>query len=98
MKTQATTAMNDELLAICKLRGLTEEDLDELVIDASLAKALPGINEEEQPSQQEGLFTDAESRASSINNGGLDEQIAFLAAHHEFVEIKRILQELEHDS
>jgi hypothetical protein len=90
--------MNNELLAICKQRGLTEEDLDELVYEAATAQAIPTVNEAETANGQEDILDDAEKKASRINNGGLDDQVAFLLAQNGFAETRKLLEEVEHEA
>jgi hypothetical protein len=61
--------------------SIGEADLDEMVHEAVMAGSVPALNEEVEPSGQEEVLLSSESRASSINNGGLIEQIEFLVGH-----------------
>ena len=89
--------MNDELLKLCQARGLTEEDLDELVHDAAVGGALPQVNEEASKSQQENLLDAASRKASSINNEGMDAQVNYLVEQHGFDGAKQLLEQTEHE-
>ena len=66
--------MNEELLKICRARGLTEEDLDGRH-DAAASEALPQVNEEARQSKQENLLSDVSEKASRINNKGVEAQV-----------------------
>lgn len=69
-----------ELRAWVELENLSSEDLDELVYDLCGEDSTDQANQTASEAEQEGALAGGERRASDINNGGLDEQVRFIAA------------------
>lgn len=95
-ESQTQNRMNEELLTICRARGLTEEDLDEIVHDAAASEALPQVNEEARQSKQENLLSDASQKASRINNKGVEAQVEYLVEQRGFDGARQLLEQAEH--
>ena len=95
-ESQTQNRMNEELLTICRARGLTEEDLDEFVHDAAASEALPRVNEEARQSKQENLLSDASQKASRINNKGVEAQVEYLVEQRGFDGARQLLEQAEH--
>lgn len=68
-------------------------EMDEVILDWCAAVRVPDLNNSADPTAQEGLIEDAETRASSINNGGLTAQVDFLWA--ELKTRKKMLEYLD---
>ena len=88
--------MKKELLELCRQRGLTEEDLDELVHEAAAQAAMPALNKETSGTRQEGVLDSAEQRASRINNEGLEAQIGCLIRRYGAEETRKLLEAAGH--
>jgi hypothetical protein len=95
-ESQTQNRMNEELLKICRARGLTEEDLDEFVHDAAASEALPRVNEEARQSKQENLLSDASQKASRMNNKGVEAQVEYLVEQRGFDGARQLLEQAEH--
>lgn len=66
-----------DLLQLADTLGLSEIDLDETVHDLCSQAASAAVNE---GADYEQTHDDASADASAINNGGLEDQVAFLIA------------------
>ena len=75
MKTEKHVA---ELMEHARQVGSPEDALDELVHDTAQDCDLGDLNELDDPDDQVSHIGSVEESASSINNGGLEEQIRFL--------------------
>jgi len=68
-------------------------EMDEVILDLCVADRVFAPNESANPSTQEAIIEDAETRASGINNGGLTAQVDFLWA--ELKTRKKMLEYLD---
>jgi molybdopterin/thiamine biosynthesis adenylyltransferase len=89
--------MKKDLLDLCRQRGLTEEDLDELVHEAAAQAAMPAVNKETSGTRQEGILDSAEQSASRVNNEGLEAQIDCLIRQYGDQEARKLLEAAEHE-
>jgi hypothetical protein len=84
----------DVLVAYAEGLGLESGDLDMAVHDLSEALALNGLNEVEDPADQEEYVGVHEECASAINNAGLRNQVGFLLQHNSEGDVRRLLDGL----
>ncbi len=91
------------LIDLAERRGVTEEDLDDHVIDASSLDASAAYNAGVSPVVLDhvsradafaALHGDAEQAASAANNEGVDGQVAFLLERLGSGETRRLLLSL----
>ncbi len=83
-----------QLVIWCRQHGLSETDLDDLVHDAVASEKMPEINETPNASAQESILGSAEAQGATINNQGLEEQIAFLVRCNGLQEAKLRIENL----
>ena len=76
----------DSLVNLAEEAGIPEDFFDEHVTDLAIAEALDTINSTDSRDEQENQITNAENRASRINNEGFSGQIEFLLTAYETVE------------
>ena len=87
-----------EMLALCRQRGLTCQDLDEVVYDTMGEAAAKQLNEQPESASAEGVLQPSETRAGQINNQGLKAQIEFLLSQNGADSTREILLTLERES
>lgn len=88
----AETLAVQDLQATYAARGLSQDDLDELVYDAKGAEA-SDENNQGNPDQDDANHDAREAEAASINNGGPAEQLRYLLRHHGSVAaVQRLLR------
>lgn len=75
-----------DIVAWLTAHGKTEIDIDDLVHDAFMDGTCPALNEEPSDRGQEGMLQSAEQDVSDINNGGLNDQIAYLVRYYRSAE------------
>lgn len=76
---QADSPSLGDIEAWLRRNGLTDDSLDDWVHDVAQELALDELNELDGEDEQESLLRSVEHTASDINNGGLAEQLSYLA-------------------
>lgn len=94
METIETPNSEDFQAAIdfCESRNISESDLDELVYD--YVNEIRAITRNHTNQAEEDLDRQADNTASSINNGGIGLQLAFLIQEYGIDLLKTKLQDL----
>lgn len=69
-----TTKMAEEFTQA----GVDETALDDLVHETTQAESLDELNSTDDPARQEAIIASSEGYGSEINNGGFEDQIAYL--------------------
>ena len=86
--------MNEELLKICRARGLT--NLDQFVHQARRQRGSSPGQRGGQTVQAENLLSDASQKASRINNKGVEAQVEYLVEQRGFDGARQLLEQAEH--
>ncbi|MFI1312895.1 hypothetical protein ACH4TS_22535 [Streptomyces albidoflavus] len=81
------------LLALAHSLGADSVNLDEAVHDAASQYASAAYNSGEDDEGGDGLHDEAGYQAAAINNGGLDQQVAYLVVQAGPEETERIICE-----
>lgn len=82
----------DQLVELAESLGLETFDLDGLVHDLAQEVGLSTLNSLEEEDEREEWISSREECASSINNGGLEDQIEFLLAHNDEREVESLIR------